>query len=62
MEMNSNNLTSKESAMYILRIKDFIGHLHKITLVINRESFMTLGNTEYSQNLAKQTTAKLNIL
>ena len=48
--------------MYILRIKGFIGHLHKITLVINRESFMTLGNTEYSQNLAKQTTAKLNIL
>ena len=40
----------------------FIDHLRKITLTINRGSFMTLGNAEYSQTLTKQTNAKINML
>ena len=34
------------------RIKVFTDHLSKITLTINRRSFMTLGNTKCSQTLA----------
>ena len=43
-----------------LRTKVFIDHLHKVTLTINREFLMALGNADCSQNLAKQTDAKLN--
>ena len=40
----------------------FADHLYKITLTINRRSFMTLGNADCSQILAKQTISKLNML
>ena len=67
MEMVSNNLKSatKKSLflhLRLLRNKVFMGHLHKITLTINRGSFITLGNIECLQTLAEHTNAKLNIL
>ena len=40
----------------------FRDHRYRITLTINTGSFMTLGNAESSQNLTKQTNAKLNML
>ena len=46
----------------MLRIKVFADHLHKITLNINRGSFMALGNAECLQTLAKQTNVKVNML
>ena len=46
----------------LLRIKVFTDHLCKITLIINTESFMTLGNTQCSQTFPKHTNAKLNML
>ena len=41
------------------RIKVLTGHLYKITLTINRGSYLTLGNTECLQTLAKQTNADI---
>ena len=46
----------------MLRIKVFVDQLCKISLTINRESFITLSNTEGSQILVKQINAKLNLL
>ena len=46
----------------MLRIKVFVNHLHKITLTINKGSFMTLGNRECSQTLAEQANAMLSNL
>ena len=68
--MNSNNQTSQKSAiqkslfkcLVLRRIKVFIDHLCKIALTINRGSFMTLVNAEFSQTFAKQTNAKFNML
>ena len=40
--------------------KVFVDQLHRIT--INRGSLMTLGNTECSQTLVKQTNANHNML
>ena len=68
--MKSNKLTSQKSAMQksllerlrSLRIKAFIDQLYKLTHTIIRESFMTVGNAQYSQTLAQQTNAKLNVL
>ena len=58
--MVSNNLALQKSTM--LRIMVFTDHLRKITLTINRGSFMALGNRWCLQTLAKQTNAKLNML
>ena len=46
----------------MLRIKVFVDKLRKITLTVNRASFMTLSNTECSETLVKQINAKLNML
>ena len=46
---------------YTAKNNVFTDHLCKVTLTINRESFMTLGNAKCSQTLAKQTNGKLNI-
>ena len=51
-----------ERGIRLLRNKVFTDHLHKITLTINRGSFITLGNTKCSQTLANQTNAKVNML
>ena len=55
-------MVSNNFSLRVLKIEVFTDHLCKITLTINRGSFMTLGNKECSQTLAKQANAKFNML